>query len=174
MTVQYAIVAFPILDTAAGIEPVRRRFDPLALLLPAHITLVFPFADAASDAEMATHIACAVADQRAFDITLADVSVEDGGFLFLNVTTGADVLGDLHDRLYTDLLASHLSSTYQYRPHITIGRLPDPEQLGLAAEEARKRLALPVRGKINDVALFRLDEVGRGAVTRTIGLVRGF
>jgi hypothetical protein len=43
----------------------------------------------------------------------------------------------------------------------------------LAAEEARTHLALPLRGKVNEVALFRLNEADRGDVVRTIGLVPG-
>ena len=173
MTVQYAIVAFPVLDAAGVVESVRRRFDPLASIISAHITLVFPFAEAASEADLAKHIAVVVAGQRAFDITLANISVEDGGYVFLNVEAGVDVLCELHDRLYTDVLEPCLSSTHEYRPHITIGRLPDPEQRRVAAEEARTHLTLPLRGTVNDVALFRLDEAGRGDVVRTIGLGHG-
>jgi 2'-5' RNA ligase len=173
MTIQYAIVAFPVLDAAGVVESVRRRFDPLASMLSAHITLVFPFTDAASEADLTKHIAGVVAGQRAFDITLAEISVEEGGYVFLNVEAGVDVLCELHDRLYTDPLRSYLSSAHEYRPHITIGRLPDPEQMRLAAEVARTHLTLPLRGKVNEVALFRLNEADRGDVVRTIGLVRG-
>lgn len=173
MTVRYAIVAFPVLDAAGVVESVRRRFDPLASMLSAHITLVFPFTDAASEADLAKHIAVVAAGQRAFDITLANISVEDGGYVFLNVEAGVDVLCQLHDRLYTDLLESYLSSTHEYRPHITIGRFPDPEQMKLAAEEARTHLTLPLRGKVDEVALFRLNEAGRGDVVRAFGLVPG-
>jgi 2'-5' RNA ligase len=173
MTVQYAIVAFPVLDAAGVVESVRRRFDPMASMLSAHITLVFPFTDAASEADLTKHIAGVVAGQCAFDITLTEISVEEGGYVFLNVEAGVDVLRELHDRLYTGRLESYLSSAHDYRPHITIGRLPDPEQTRLAAAEARTRLTLPLRGKVSEVALFRLDEADRGDVVRTIGLVSG-
>jgi 2'-5' RNA ligase len=173
MTIQYAIVAFPVLDEAGVVESVRRRFDPLASMLSAHITLVFPFTDAASEADLTKHIAGVVAGQRAFDITLADISVEDSGYVFLSVEAGAAVLCDLHDRLYTDLLAAYLSSAHEYRPHITIGRLLDPEQIRLAAEEARMHLSVPFRGKVNEVALFRINEANHGDVVGTTTLLPG-
>jgi 2'-5' RNA ligase len=43
MTAQYAIVAYPTLEFANQVEAVRQRFDPLASVLNAHVTLVFPF-----------------------------------------------------------------------------------------------------------------------------------
>ena len=45
---QYAVVAFPQSDALARVEALRRRFDPQALLLPAHVTLVFSFTATAS------------------------------------------------------------------------------------------------------------------------------
>jgi 2'-5' RNA ligase len=171
MTVRYAIVAFPVLDAAAAIEATRRRFDPLASTLPAHVTLVFPFTDAVGEADLAAHVARAVADQPAFDISLSGITAEDGGYIFLGVETGADVLRTLHDRLYRGVLAPHLSSAHEYQPHITIGRLRDPEEVRSAAAEARRDLAPSSRGRINGVALFRLTETGRGDVALTVDLV---
>jgi 2'-5' RNA ligase len=171
MTVRYAIVAFPVLDAVAIVESVRRRFDPLASMLAAHITLVFPFTSGVGDAELATHIAGAVAGQHAFDITLADISVEDGGYVFLNVEAGVDVLCELHDRLYTGCLEPYFSSAHEYRPHVTIGRLADPEQATWAAKDARTQLTLPLRGEVNQLAVFRLNAAHRGDVVCTIDLV---
>lgn len=167
---QYAIVAFPVFDAAAAIESVRCRFDPLASMLPAHVTLVFPFTDVVGEADLAKHVARTLEDHPVFDIALSDVTVEDGGYVLLNVETGANVLSTLHDRLYGGLLASHLSSAHEYRPHVTIGRLPDDEQARSAAAQAILHLVLPLLGKINDVALFRLSEDGSGDVALTIGL----
>lgn len=45
MAPQYAIVAFPAFDCADSVEAIRRKLDPQAGLLAAHITLVFPFSD---------------------------------------------------------------------------------------------------------------------------------
>jgi 2'-5' RNA ligase len=171
MTVQYAIVVFPVLDAATDLESFRRRFDPLASMIPAHITLVFPFTDLVSEADLRKHVASAIADQRAFHVALSEITVKDDGYVFLNVEAGVDVLGALHDRLYSGLLSSHLSSAHEYRPHITIARLPDLEQARSAAAEARLRLAPPLRGTINSVALFRLNEPGRGDVAWTVDLI---
>ena len=172
MTEKYAIVAFPVFDAADVVESVRRRFDPLASVLPAHITLVFPFVDAATEADLAIHITSAIANQRAFDITFRDVSVEDGGYLFLNVESGGAVLREIHDRLYSSRLESHLSSSHVYEPHITVGRLADPERLTFAANEAKTALAAVLRGRIREVTLFRLDEGGGGEVALTFGLLQ--
>jgi len=56
MTVQHAIVLFPALDAAADIEALRLAYDPLAPVLPAHVTVVFPFADANAPTFLCDHV----------------------------------------------------------------------------------------------------------------------
>src|SRR5947209_933089 len=104
MTEQRAIVAFPNFDAADEIEMIRRRFDPLAGLLAAHATLVFPF-DASADVDgLHRHVALAAAEVTPFAIDLAESTVEDGEYLFLCVMEGAARLTALHDRLYSGAL----------------------------------------------------------------------
>jgi 2'-5' RNA ligase len=170
MMTQYAIVAFPVLEALGAIESVRRRFDPLASLLKSHVTLVFPFIDAADEVNLLNHIARAVSGMHPFSILLSEVTVEDDGYLFLNVAAGADRFIDLHSRLYTGLLAHHRSPSHEYRPHITLGRLSEQHELTMAADEAKKELTQPVRGVVNEIALFRLSAPTAGEVVRTICL----
>lgn len=170
MTVQYAIVAFPRLAAAEQIEAVRRRFDPLASVLRAHVTLVFPFADDALAPLLEPHVREAIVGMSAFDLTLTAPVATDGGYLFLNVAEGAEPLVELHSRLYAGALAPHRSTAHVYQPHITVGHLGTPEQLAVAAEAARSALPAPGAGRIHEVAIFALNQPQFGAVQFTVPL----
>jgi 2'-5' RNA ligase len=170
MTTQYAIVAFPVLEAPNRVESIRRRFDPLASMLKAHVTLVFPFSDAVKEVDLSNHIARAVSGLHPFSILLSEVTVEDDGYLFLNVAAGADWFIELHNRLYTRLLAHHRSPAHEYRPHVTVGRLTEQHQLLFAADETKKALTLPVGGLVNEVALFRRRTATAGDVVGTFSL----
>jgi 2'-5' RNA ligase len=170
MTVQYAIVAFPNLHHADQIESVRRRFDPLAAVLSAHVTLVFPFADDALAPLLDEHIRKSVAGMSAFDVTLSGPIATEDGYLFLNVADDAGHIVELHRRLYDGVLAPYRSPTHVYQPHITIGRFATTEQLAAAA--AATELALPASGggRIHEVAVFALDQPTSGTIRFVVSL----
>jgi 2'-5' RNA ligase len=169
MTVQHAIVTFPSFDASEALESVRRQFDPLASLLDAHVTLVFPFEENVSADFLREHIVAATAGATPFEIALAAPTSEDDGYLFLRIVDGRERIVDLHRRLYSGRLASHLSKTRTYQPHVTIGRLDSSERLGPAAEEARARLIPPLLGRVDSVSVFQVDGTV-GSVTLTVPL----
>ena len=162
MTVQYAIVAFPTFDSPEAIEGVRQVFDPHASLLPAHITLVFPFTASQDAASLRAHLHALIATTSGFDVTLAPPSVEQDQYLCLRVEAGRRQVIDLHDTLYSGPLQPYLSLTHPYDPHVTIGRLPSLDALTAAAVVARERLPATSRALIESVSLFSFeDSVGR-------------
>lgn len=164
MEPRYAVVALPALARADSVEAIRRRFDPQAGLLGAHVTLVFPFRGDLDEAGLRTHVRRAAVGARPFTITLSDLSMETGGYLFLRVGAGAESFHDLHTRLYSGPLTGHRSSAHAYLPHVTIGRLADHAELAQAREQADRALALPVLGAVTGLAIFRLDDPERGAI----------
>jgi 2'-5' RNA ligase len=118
---QLAIVIVPPAKDMAPIEDIRRRFDPHAGRVPAHVTLVFPFEDDAADARLARHVKEAATGLAPFDLVLEGVTCSSDHFLFLMVTQGAEESRDLHDRLYTGFLRPLLSDR-AFTPHVTLGR----------------------------------------------------
>jgi 2'-5' RNA ligase len=164
MKPRHAVVAFPALVRADSVEAVRRRFDPLASVLDAHVTLVFPFDSDISEASLADHVGQAVEGVRPFSLALTGLTVEAGEYLFLNVGSGAKRFLNLHARLYSGPLAGHRSSTHEYRPHVTVGRSTDHHTLAEAQQEAHLALGLPVLGTVSGLAIFRLDGPDRGGV----------
>lgn len=167
---QYAVVAFPALERGAEIEAIRRRIDPMATVLPAHVTLVFPFSAAMSLEIIVNHVQRQIGGIQAFDFALSQPAAADGGFVFLNLRSGGMPFLALHDRLYEGILHPFRSPDYVYAPHVTIGRLADLQTATLAAQNAARRLHGGLRGSVDSLALFRLVSPTRGQVEATFSL----
>lgn len=110
---------------ARWIETLRRRHDPQAAFVPAHVTLVFPFEDAEA-AVIEAHAAAVAPESAPFRFHLAQLAaVQDPlgprSRLFLLPTTGAEALTALHDTLYSGPLAVWLRTDIVYTPHVTVG-----------------------------------------------------
>lgn len=131
------IVVFPELPAASPIHELRRRFDPLAAVVPPHLTLVFPFDSELTSAQLREHIRAATAGIAAFPIALSRVTGSEGEYVFLNVKKGNDQLIALHDRLYTGALEPMLSIEHTFTPHLTLGRLADRASWRQALELAQ-------------------------------------
>src|SRR3954463_9112655 len=133
---QYAIVAFPSLQCEDVIESVRRRFDPHAGLLAAHVTIVFPFSDPAGGGILERHVSEAVAGIEPFDITLDTPRSDEERYISLELSEGVERFVEMHDRLYSGILAGHLMTSHRYQPHITLGHLSESEDVVAATEFA--------------------------------------
>lgn len=168
---QCAVVAFPRSEALDAIEALRRRFDPLASVLPAHVTLVFPFAAVHALDSLRPHLEAAVGAHAPFEILLGSATAAEEEYIILDVIDGAGAIRTLHDRLYAGPLSAHRSADRLYRPHVTLGRLRDARALTEAVEHARAALPQPVRARIDAVALFRLQSPTMGAVMLTVPLV---
>ena len=161
------IVAFPQFVGLDRVEAVRRRYDPLALLTAAHITLVFPFDSELTADEVAAHVRDAVRGVRPFPVHLEGVTAHEGEYLFLNVKHGNDALIALHDRLYSGLLAPFLSREHTYVPHVTVGRLATRAAL-LAALDNAQECAGPFVTEVSTITVYRIDEEQRRPVEREV------
>src|SRR6185369_16625490 len=113
---EFAIVAFPVIECADLVASVRRRFDPLDGLLPAHVTLVFPFSQPSVEHSLERHVAEAIAGVDPFDITLERPTRADDNYIVMELSGSVDRFGLVHDRLYSGILAPHLSKVHSYRP----------------------------------------------------------
>lgn len=138
-----AIHLFPVLPQA--VLAFRAEHDPLGDKIPPHITLVFPFEDELSDADLREHVAKQVGSRGRIAFALGSPEIGQGGYVWLPVTQGRSEISDLHDALYTGPLLPHLSSAEAYVPHVTIARTM-PTQVNRLHE-----LACTLPGKMNGV-----------------------
>ena len=155
------VVAFPRVESAAEwkqILSVRDRFDPLAGAIAPHLTLVFPFADALSDAALEQHLRSVVTDLPRFPLVLRDITAHENEYLFLNVKRGNDELIHLHDALYTGALAPHHVRMNTFVPHVTVGRLPADELA--AALDATAGLTGAIHASVDSISVYRVEPEG--------------
>lgn len=164
-----AVIICPLLPESNPIDALRRRFDPLFDIIPAHITLVFPFESDLAPDELRAHIKGAVRGVGPFPIRLAGITGVDGRFLFLNVVRGHAALIELHDRLYTGPLLPHLTLAFTFAPHVTIGRLPTPEAFE-AALRAATATPIDVETSATSVIVYNANVGGGGALESEVAL----
>ncbi|HLZ29209.1 MAG TPA: 2'-5' RNA ligase family protein [Chloroflexota bacterium] len=165
-----AVIICPPLPEPNRIGALRRRFDPLAEVIPAHITLVFPFeSDLAAD-DLRAHVEAAVRGVGPFPIRLRGVTPIESRYLFLLVERGDADLIELHDRLYTGPLLPYLSAAFTFVPHVTIGRLPTPDALAEALEVATAGTPIDVETRATSVVVVRATADGGPTIETEIPL----
>lgn len=167
-----AIVIFPDLPAPAleAIQAVRRDYDPLAELVPPHLTLVFPFTNTLPAQLLEAHMDRIARGVGLFDLHLGEVTGSEDEYLFLNVKRGNDELIALHDRLYTSPLAPLFDPRFTYRPHLTVGRLPDPGAFAAALADACERLRGTFETTMRFICAYRIGADGTRAVESTVAL----
>ncbi|MEM7016421.1 MAG: 2'-5' RNA ligase family protein [Pseudomonadota bacterium] len=135
-----AILLFPNGKQLDTIQEIRRKYDPLAELVPPHITLVFPFQSDISTSDLESHLKASAKDINRFTAAFQKANVVGSEYVFLSVDQGVDIITDLHDRLYTSVLAPYLKREIPYQPHLTLGRTTNKETLVRACNEANQKV----------------------------------
>ncbi|GLK99355.1 2'-5' RNA ligase family protein [Dactylosporangium matsuzakiense] len=156
MTVR-VVAIFPEVDTAA-VEGFRARWDPLAAVVPAHITVAFPFgwdrpASALADALEPVLTAC-----PAFALALTTPVVWEDEYLFLLVGDGHEQVTRLHEAIYRQVLPEAQRPS-DFVPHMTIGRQAHPKAMRAAMHDAAD-LDLPLVGRALSLTVYRRQDDG--------------
>jgi len=145
----------------ADIECFRADNDPLAGVLAAHLTFVFPFASTLGDVQVAAHVRRALARWPVLPIRLEGLGHFHADWLHLRVTRGHASVIALHDRLYRGALSPFLRRDLPYEPHVTIGRARDAAGCDALLASAREvRLDRPRDAVIRALTLVCLCEDG--------------
>jgi 2'-5' RNA ligase len=144
-------------DTVASVERLRRRLDPTTRYgMPAHVTVLFPFAAPAdvSD-EVVGELSGLFAGVDCFDFVLSDVRWFDDRVVYL-APEPADAFRDLtlavwerfptyppYEGAYPDVV-----------PHVCVGEDAPKILMRAAGWLARRRL--PLRGRVSEVWLMTI------------------
>ncbi|HEY2630611.1 MAG TPA: 2'-5' RNA ligase family protein [Usitatibacter sp.] len=167
---RFAVAWFPGFEAMDRVEALRKRHDPAAHLVAAHLTLVFPFGTALSTLQVETHVRRVAGRWPAIPVTFRRTRLHANEFVFLMASRGAPSITALHDALYTRSLQPHLRRDMPYEPHITLARNASLAVLEGAVEEAGEALPGEYPDVMREVTL--LDVAANGKITslRTIPL----
>jgi 2'-5' RNA ligase len=158
---RFAVAWFPQFPGIERVEAFRRRHDPMAPHIPAHLTLVFPFHTAHSQLQVQTHVQRVVSRWPPIAVAFRPVRLYANEFLFLMATRGAAAVTTLHDRLYTRSLQPHLRRDLPYEPHITLARNGDFASLEAAFAEAQDAFGGEFGDVMREVTLLCVERNGK-------------
>ena len=123
------ILIFPKFNNIELIQNIREKYDRLYMLVPPHITLVFPFTDDISNEDLYIKLKELIKDTKKFNVKFEGLSLSDDNFIFLNCVLGSKNIIDLHDKIYNNILPTHFKKDVEYVPHITLGKSNNIENL---------------------------------------------
>jgi 2'-5' RNA ligase len=167
---RFAVAWFPKFEGIGRIEAFRRKHDPAAALIPAHMTLVFPFPTAHSRLQVETHVQRVVSQWPPIPVTFRRARMHANEFLFLMAARGAASITALHDKLYTRSFQPHLRRDLQYEPHITLARYAAFDHLEAALEEAEDEFRDEFAETLHEVALLSVGRDGKIDLLKSIPL----
>jgi 2'-5' RNA ligase len=167
---RFAVAWLPKFEGLERIEEFRRRHDPAAPFIAAHLSLVFPFPSAHSPLQLETHVQRVVSRWPPVAVSFRRVRMHANEFLFLMAAHGAASVTALHDKLYTRSFQPHLRRELPYEPHITIARHPDLARLEAAREEAEEALGGEFAAVMREVTLLAVGRDGRIEPLKSISL----
>lgn len=151
------IMIFPEFDNGEEIQKIRKEYDPLADLVPYHITLVFPFDEPdLSNQALSAFLAEKLNSTKPFYIRFKGLSQEDS-YLFLDCLEAAKKIRDLHDWLYEGTLSKQLRSDIPYKPHITVGHCQDIASAKNALSNLQIQQELEFKGWVDRISV---EEIG--------------
>ena len=116
------ILIFPKFKNIDKIQEIRKEYDELAEILPAHITLAFPFESEISNLELKRKLEEILINVKPFKIKCNGITIEkdfkiNTYYIFLNIIEGKDEIIKIHNEIYKNILLKKI----KYAPHITLG-----------------------------------------------------
>ena len=171
-----AVVGYPELTQTDfdRIQFIRARYDIANYkLIKPHFTFVFPCSGINRD-EFLSHIRRITdsVNRFTFSIQRAIVNGYKSGkewYLFLVPDIGNDDIINLHDKLYTGIMANNLRLDIPYVPHITVGVFENEQACKEHAEKINKS-GLAIRGQILALDIISLKD-NQVATIRRIELI---
>lgn len=147
------------------IQTVRAKYDKLNYKVVApHFTIVFAV-DHMNRKEFVEHVKNQVRGLREIAFVLRSAAIVKDAFseythVFLVPDQGYSEIVKLHDKLYTDQLASELRLDIPYLPHITVGNSIDPQVCKTLADDLNRQ-SFAIKGHIEtlDVVWYQRNKV---------------
>jgi 2'-5' RNA ligase len=163
----------PVPAAEAAVDGLRRKFDPASALgMPAHITVLYPFAPPASMSSSFTEELGAVLEGfEAFEFTLSDVGWFDDRVMYLAPNPRAPFVELTVEisKAFPDY-PPYRGAFSEVVPHLTVGEGGWPTRMRRAARRLER--VLPIAAEAHEVLLMAPDGVGHWGVHRAFPLGR--
>jgi 2'-5' RNA ligase len=169
------IVWIPSLAPERAAERVARfrdRFDPHAARIAPHVSLVFPFPTTLTATQVASHVKRVTAGWPVLPVSFRGVESIQNRFAVLMCDLRAAAITELHDRLYSGVLAGHLREDLEYQPHITLGSTDQPGAFDEMLAEAELYFRDSITATCRELNVVRYGDDGTITSEATVPLSR--
>ena len=126
------MVKFPNIDK---IKDIQKKYYDIADKIEPHIAVTFPFDSDISDEELYEKLISVAEKYKPFKITCHGVStpVAESNYRFLNIIENKDIIKNMSDDIYKNIIPEHLEyrDKYNYDPHISLADMPLDEEIKL-------------------------------------------
>ena len=126
------LVNFPNLEK---IKEIQKKYYDIADKIEPHIAVVFPFDSNISDEELYNKLCDILSKYKPFKIVCHGIStpIGESNYRFLNIIENKNVIKDISDDIYKNIIPEHLKyrDKYNYDPHISLANKPLDEEIKL-------------------------------------------
>lgn len=170
-----AVVYFPKIELAK-INNFREKYDPNWYIIPPHITIVSPVSGI-SENQLIEHIETLIKGIQPFSIHLTRLTKTFDDCLFLLAKEGNEKIANLHDKLYSGILAPYLQTDITFVPHVTLGffRTKDnnfDEKLYAKASAEAQDLNFDITCDFDAVSVIKGEGVSPARIVKIINLYK--
>jgi len=116
----FALVYYPQVGVE-NIDAFRRRYDPTASVIEAHMAVMFPVPASVGLQFLVEHIETALRAWSPFSIHLKGFSKSHDHWLFLTVDKGRAEVIELFEQIYTGRIAEYRRHDIDFNPHVGLG-----------------------------------------------------
>lgn len=126
------MVKFPNIDK---IKDIQKKYYDIADKIEPHIAVAFPFDSEISDEELYDKLCELLEKYKPFKIVCHGVStpVGESNYRFLNIVENKDIIKNMSDDIYKNIIPEHLEyrNKYNYDPHISLANRPLDKEIEL-------------------------------------------
>lgn len=167
-----AVVYFPSINLEE-INKFRQKYDPNWNIIKPHITLISPISDVPKD--LFQHIETIAKGVKSLPINLNGLTKSFDNYLFLQVKEGNHEVIELHNKLYSGILAPYLKSDIPFSPHLTIGYFGTEnnelnKELYEKAYAEAKEMNINIDCNFDNLTLIEGNELAPAKIIKTFNL----
>lgn len=127
------ILIIPKFINLDRIQKIRKEYDELYEVIMPHITLAFPFKKDISNERLKKELLNITKNIKPFKIKCKGITLKkdkriDTYYIFLNIVEGKELISEINEKIYQNILSDINIKKYNYDPHITLGNTNNSDE----------------------------------------------